>query len=107
MAKIVFEEPDGTERAIDIAEGQSIMEGAVRGGIVGIDADCGGACSCATCMVYVVDADWLNRLPTKDSSEAAMLEFCPHVQENSRLTCQIKVTPELEGLRLKVPPSQQ
>ena len=107
MAKIVFEEPDGRERAIDIAEGQSIMEGAVRAGVIGIDADCGGACSCATCMVYVVDAEWLSRLPTKDSAESAMLEFCPHVQENSRLTCQIKVTPEVEGLRLKVPPSQQ
>ena len=107
MAKIVFEEPDGTERAIDIAEGQSIMEGAVRSGVIGIDADCGGACSCATCMVYVVDAEWLSRLPAKDSSESAMLEFCPHVQKNSRLTCQIKVTTELEGLRLKVPPSQQ
>jgi ferredoxin, 2Fe-2S len=106
MAKIVFEEPDGTERAIDIAEGQSIMEGAVRGGIVGIDADCGGACSCATCMVYVDEA-WRERLPAKDSSESAMLEFCPHVQENSRLTCQIQVTGALEGLRLKVPPSQQ
>ena len=107
MAKIVFEEPDGRERAIDIAEGQSIMEGAVRSGVIGIDADCGGACSCATCMVYVVDGEWLSRLPEKDSSESAMLEFCPHVQENSRLTCQIKVTAELEGLRLKVPPSQQ
>ena len=107
MAKIVFEEPDGTERAVDLAEGQSIMEGAVRAGVIGIDADCGGACSCATCMVYVVNEEWFNRLPAKDSSESAMLEFCPHVQENSRLTCQIKVTAALEGLRLKVPPSQQ
>ena len=100
MAKIVFEEPDGTERAIDIANGQSIMEGAVRNGIVGIDADCGGACSCATCMVYVPE-DWLGR------TEQSMLEFCPHVQANSRLSCQIQVSDALDGLRLKVPQSQQ
>ena len=106
MTKIVFEEPDGTERALDLTDGQSIMEGAVRNGVVGIDADCGGACSCATCMVYVAE-DWRERLPAKDSSETAMLEFCPHVQENSRLSCQITVKPALEGLRLKVPPSQQ
>ena len=107
MAKIVFEEPDGRERAIDIAEGQSIMEGAVRAGVIGIDADCGGACSCATCMVYVVDAVWLSRLPEKESSESAMLEFCPHVQANSRLSCQLQVSDALDGLRLKVPQSQQ
>jgi len=106
MAQIVFEEPDGTERAIDIANGQSIMEGAVRSGIVGIDADCGGACSCATCMVYVPD-DWFGRLPAKDSTEQSMLEFCPHVQANSRLSCQIQVSDALDGLRLKVPTSQQ
>lgn len=106
MAKIVFEEPDGTERAIDIANGQSIMEGAVRNGIVGIDADCGGACSCATCMVYVPE-DWLGRLPAKDSTEQSMLEFCPHVQANSRLSCQVQVSDALDGLRLKVPQSQQ
>src|SRR5882724_6622547 len=106
MAKIVFEEPDGKEHAVDIANGQSIMEGAVRAAVSGIDADCGGACSCATCMVYVAE-EWRDRLPTKDSTEQAMLEFCPHAEENSRLSCQIQVTDALDGLRLKVPPSQQ
>jgi len=105
MARIIFEEPDGKEHAADIATGQSIMEGAVRNGVAGIDADCGGACSCATCMVYVAE-EWLGRLPAKDSTETAMLEFCPHVAENSRLSCQIPVTDALDGLRLKVPPSQ-
>jgi len=106
MAKIIFEEPGGKEHAVDIADGLSIMEGAVKNMVVGIDADCGGACSCATCMVYVPE-EWRDRLPAKDSTEQAMLEFCPHVDESSRLSCQIKVTAALDGLRLKVPDSQQ
>jgi 2Fe-2S ferredoxin len=105
MAKIIFEEPGGNEHAVDIADGLSIMEGAVKDMVVGIDADCGGACSCATCMVYVSE-EWRDRLPAKDSTEEAMLEFCPHVDETSRLSCQIKVTGALDGLRLKVPQSQ-
>ena len=105
MAKIIFEEPGGNEHAVDIADGLSIMEGAVKDMVVGIDADCGGACSCATCMVYVSE-EWRDRLPAKDSTEQAMLEFCPHVDETSRLSCQIKVTAALDGLRLKVPQSQ-
>ena len=106
MANIIFEEPGGNEHAVDIADGLSIMEGAVKNMVVGIDADCGGACSCATCMVYVPE-EWRDRLPIKDSTEQAMLEFCPHVDESSRLSCQIKVTAALDGLRLKVPDSQQ
>ena len=106
MAKIIFQEPGGNEHAVDIADGLSIMEGAVKNMVVGIDADCGGACSCATCMVYVPE-EWRDRLPAKDSTEQAMLEFCPHVDESSRLSCQIKVTAALDGLRLKVPDSQQ
>ncbi len=106
MANIIFEEPGGNEHAVDIADGLSIMEGAVKNMVVGIDADCGGACSCATCMVYVPE-EWRDRLPIKDSTEQAMLEFCPHVNESSRLSCQIKVTAALDGLRLKVPDSQQ
>ena len=105
MARIIFEEPGGNEHAVDIADGLSIMEGAVKNMVVGIDADCGGACSCATCMVYVSEK-WRDRLPVKDSTEQAMLEFCPHVNESSRLSCQIKVTAALDGLRLKVPESQ-
>jgi 2Fe-2S ferredoxin len=105
MAKITFEEVDGKERAVDMANGQSIMEGAVKAMVAGIDADCGGACSCATCMVYVAE-EWRDRLPPKESAETQMLEFCPHVQDGSRLTCQIPVTDALDGLRVKVPPSQ-
>ena len=106
MAKITFEDATGLEHVVDIKRGMSVMEGAIRNMVPGIDADCGGACSCATCMVYVPE-DWLARLPAKDSTEQSMLEFCPHVQANSRLSCQIQVSDALDGLRLKVPQSQQ
>ena len=105
MAKITFEEPDGKLHTVDMAGGQSVMEGAVKAMVAGIDADCGGACSCATCMVYVAP-EWEGKLPAKQSDEKQMLEFCPHVQENSRLTCQIPVTDALDGLTVKIPPSQ-
>jgi 2Fe-2S ferredoxin len=106
MAKIIFEEPGGNEHEVEMANGMSIMEGAVRNAVAGIDADCGGACSCATCMVYVSE-EWRERLPPIASDEKAMLEFCPHVDASSRLTCQITVADSLDGLRVKVPPSQQ
>ena len=105
MAKITFEEPDGKLHTVDMASGQSVMEGAVKAMVAGIDADCGGACSCATCMVYVAP-EWEARLPAKQPDEKQMLEFCPHVQPNSRLSCQIAVTDGLDGLMVKVPPSQ-
>jgi len=105
MAKIVFQSHDGKERTIEIANGLSIMEGAVRNGVAGIDADCGGACSCATCMVYVSE-EWWDRLPPKDAAEADMLEFSKAAAANSRLSCQIKVTDALDGIRLKTPKNQ-
>lgn len=106
MAKITFETADGQEHTIDIANGLSIMEGAVRNMVPGIDADCGGTCSCATCMVYV-PPEWAGKLPPKKSDEEAMIEFCPLHNETSRLSCQIDVTDEMDGLRLKVPESQR
>jgi 2Fe-2S ferredoxin len=105
MAKITFQQPNGEEKTVDIANGLSIMEGAVRNMVPGIDAECGGACACATCMVYV-PAEWCARLPAKESAEEGMLQFCPHVDERSRLSCQISVTDALDGLRLLVPESQ-
>jgi 2Fe-2S ferredoxin len=105
MAKITFETADGKEQTLEIATGLSVMEGAVKGMVSGIDADCGGACSCATCMVYV-SPEWSERLPAQSSDEKAMLEFSPHVAATSRLSCQIKVADELDGLRVKVPASQ-
>ena len=93
MAKITFEEPDGNLRTVDMAAGQSVMEGAVRASVAGIDTDCGGACSCATCMVHVAE-EWRDRLPAKDAAEKQMLELCPHVEAKSRLT-QIMAIPPL------------
>jgi 2Fe-2S ferredoxin len=105
MAKITFITHDGQEQTVEIADGWSLMEGAVRNGVPGIDADCGGACACATCHVYV-DPAWLAALPPKSDSEDAMLDFALVTSPNSRLSCQIKVTPALDGLIVRVPVSQ-
>jgi 2Fe-2S ferredoxin len=105
MAKITYIEFDGTEHAIDVKNGLSVMEGAVKNNIPGIDADCGGACACATCHVYV-QGDWLEKTGDKSAMEESMLDFAENVQDNSRLSCQIKVSDELEGLTVKMPQSQ-
>lgn len=106
MPKITFIQPDGTEQAVEIAIGWSVMEGAVRSLVPGIDADCGGACACATCHVYV-DPAWVQKLPKKDAMEEDMLDFAWNSDPvRSRLTCQIKVSPELDGLRVQMPEKQ-
>jgi 2Fe-2S ferredoxin len=94
---------DGTR--IEIGIGETVMSGAVRAGIDGIQAVCGGSCSCATCHVYV-EQPWFDQLPKASEDEANMLEFAAHVQENSRLSCQIKMTEELDGLVVRMPPGQ-
>ena len=105
MAKITYIEHDGTEHVIDVKTGLSVMEGAVKNNIPGIDADCGGACACATCHVYVKD-EWLEKTGTRSAMEESMLDFAEGVEANSRLSCQIKVTDELEGLTVRMPESQ-
>ncbi|MBJ7412652.1 MAG: 2Fe-2S iron-sulfur cluster binding domain-containing protein [Phenylobacterium sp.] len=105
MAKITYIEHDGTEHVIDVKPGLTVMEGAVKNNIPGIDADCGGACACATCHVYVDEA-WLAKTGTKSSMEESMLDFAESVQDNSRLSCQIKVTDDLDGLKVTMPESQ-
>jgi 2Fe-2S ferredoxin len=106
MPKITYIEHDGTEHVIDVRPGLSVMEGAVKNNVPGIDAECGGSCSCATCHVYVDDA-WRARLGDKTLVEASMLEFAENVAENSRLSCQIKVADALDGLVVRMPQSQQ
>jgi len=106
MAKLTFIQKDGTRQEVEGQNGMTVMEAAVKNMVPGIDADCGGTCSCATCMVYV-PPEWADRLPAKKSDEQAMIEFCPHSNETSRLSCQIDVTDALDGLRLKVPESQR
>ena len=105
MPKIKFIEPDGTEHVVDIPLGWSMMEGAVRNLVPGIDADCGGACACATCHVYV-DPAWLAALPAKGEMEETMLDFAIGAAPNSRLSCQIRVTSDMDGLVVRVPVSQ-
>ena len=105
MAKITYIEHDGTEHVVDVKPGQSVMEGAVKHNIPGIDADCGGACACATCHVYV-DPAWTGKTGEKSAMEESMLDFAEAVEDNSRLSCQIKVTDELDGLVVRMPESQ-
>ena len=107
MTKITFIEPDGSVQACDLEDGLSLMEGAVRNGVSGIDADCGGACACATCHVYVDDA-WIDRVGAPSSMEENMLEIAAsEVTPASRLSCQIKVRSEFDGLIVRLPESQR
>lgn len=106
MVKITYIQFDGTQTTVDVAPGLTVMEGARDNGIKGIEADCGGACACSTCHVYV-DAAWVDRLPAKDSMEEDMLDFAYNPDPaTSRLTCQLKVTPEIEGLVVRMPEKQ-
>ncbi len=105
MPKITYIEHDGTAHTVEAEEGLSVMDGAVNNGVPGIDADCGGACACATCHVYV-DPAWEHLTGEKNESEAAMISFANGVEPNSRLSCQIKVTAELDGLVVRMPAGQ-
>ena len=105
MAKIKYIEFSGGEHEIDVSSGLTVMEGAIKNKIPGIDADCGGACACATCHVYVAK-DWIENLPPKEDSEDDMLDFAFDVKDNSRLSCQITVSDELDGLVVNMPEKQ-
>ena len=105
MVKIIYADHSGTEREVDANIGESVMEAAVRNNIPGIDADCGGACACATCHVYV-DPEFLPKTGEQEAMEQSMLDFADGVQETSRLSCQISVSAELEGMKVTTPESQ-
>ena len=105
MPKITYIEHSGTPHTVDVPVGLTVMEGAVNNNIPGIDADCGGACACSTCHVYV-NPDWVAKLPAREDMEVDMLDFAYEPNERSRLTCQIKVTPELDGLVVQMPEKQ-
>ena len=105
MAKITFIQHNGTEQTVDGLPGMSVMETAVKNMVAGIDADCGGACACATCHVYVDEA-WLDKTGDKSAMEESMLDFAENVEPNSRLSCQIKVSDALDGLIVRLPESQ-
>lgn len=105
MPTLHFQTPEGTPITLDAQEGWSVMEAAVNHNVAGIDADCGGACACATCHVYI-DRHWLDRLPPMSEQEARMLEFAVGVRDNSRLSCRLVVDARLDGLVLSIPDSQ-
>ena len=105
MAKITYIEHDGREHVVDVKPGLSVMEGAIRNNVPGIDADCGGACACATCHVYVDEA-WREATGGQSAMEESMLDFAEEVQPNSRLSCQIRVSDALDGLIVRLPENQ-
>jgi 2Fe-2S ferredoxin len=106
MARITYIEHDGTSHELEVESGLSVMEGAVRNGVPGIDADCGGACACATCHVYIAH-NWTKKVGPASNEESDLLEFTETIRSNSRLSCQIEVTAELDGLVVHMPESQR
>ena len=105
MAKITYIENSGYSQTIEVTNGLSVMEGAVQNDIPGIDADCGGGMACATCHVYVKE-EWLNKLPAKEDGEEDMLDMAYEPNKFSRLSCQVIVSNELDGLVVSIPSKQ-
>ena len=105
MAKITYIQPDGTQQTVSADVGMTVMEAAKRDVIAGIEAECGGACACATCHVYV-DAAWTEKTGKPSAMEEDMLDFAFDVRPESRLACQIKITAALDGLVVRVPAKQ-
>ena len=105
MTKLTFVAFDGTRFDVEAANGSTVMENAIRAGVPGIEAECGGACACATCHVYV-DEEWSAKVGTPQVMEEDMLDFAYDVRPTSRLSCQIRVSDELDGLSVHVPERQ-
>ena len=105
MPKITFIEQNGTEHVVDGEAGMSVMETAIKNMVPGIDADCGGACACATCHVYV-DPEWADKVGKPEAMEESMLDFAYEPKENSRLSCQIQISDTLDGLVVRLPEFQ-
>jgi len=105
MPKITYIDASGKERVVEAKNGMTVMETAIKHNIPGIDADCGGACACATCHVYV-DGAFTDKVGKPSAMEQSMLDFAENVKENSRLSCQIKIRDDLDGLKVTTPESQ-
>ena len=105
MAKIQFIDFGGTARTVEAEPGSTVMEAAIKNGVPGIEAECGGACACATCHVYI-EPDWQEKVGAPSSMEEDMLDFAFDVRPNSRLACQIQVKAELDGLTVRTPEKQ-
>ena len=105
MPKITYVSHDGKSQTVEAEVGSTVMENAIRNMVPGIEAECGGACACATCHVYVDEA-WYGKVGAPEPMEEDMLDFAYDVRPTSRLSCQIKVTPALDGLVVRVPERQ-
>ncbi len=105
MTAITYIDAAGKSRTVEADDGSTVMETALRNSVPGIEAECGGACACATCHVYV-DAAWISRLPKPEQMEEDMLDFAFDVRPGSRLSCQIKVSAALNGLTVTTPEKQ-
>ncbi|WP_068085745.1 2Fe-2S iron-sulfur cluster-binding protein [Polycladidibacter stylochi] len=105
MPKITFITHDGTRQEVEAAAGSTVMEAAIKHMVPGIEAECGGACACATCHVYV-DPQWVDKTGSPEPMEEDMLDFAQDVRDTSRLCCQIKLEDNLDGLIVHVPESQ-
>tara|TARA_Y100000590_G_scaffold437203_1_gene558597 strand:+ start:230 stop:550 length:321 start_codon:yes stop_codon:yes gene_type:complete len=105
MPNITYIENNGTSHTIDVPNGITVMEGAVQNNIPGIDADCGGGMACATCHVYVKE-EWFDKLPKKEDGEEDMLDMAFEPKKNSRLSCQLIVSDDLDGLIVNMPSKQ-
>ena len=105
MSKITYQDTKGNSKTIDVENGLTVMEGAIQNDIPGIDADCGGAMACATCHVYV-DEHWLNKIKKAEEAEIDMIDMAHEPKTNSRLSCQIIVSDELDGLVVTTPVKQ-
>ena len=105
MPKITYIDYQGNSKTVEVENGLSVMEGAVQNEITGIDADCGGSMACATCHVYV-EEKWLNKIPKAEEAEVDMIDMAYEPKKNSRLSCQIIVSDELDGLKVTTPEKQ-
>ena len=105
MPKITYIDQKGNSKTIDVANGLTVMEGAVQNNVPGIDADCGGSMACATCHVYVEDS-WFNKIPKAEEAEIDMIDMAYKPKKNSRLSCQLIVSEKLEGIVVTTPDKQ-
>jgi 2Fe-2S ferredoxin len=105
MAKIIYKDYQGNSKTIEVEKGLSVMEGAIQNDIPGIDADCGGAMACSTCHVYV-EENWFNIIPKAEDAEVDMIDMAYEPKKNSRLSCQIIISDELDGLEITTPEKQ-
>ena len=105
MPKITYIDKSNNSKTIEVENGLSVMEGAIQNDIPGIDADCGGSMACATCHVYVKE-EWLNKIPKAEDAEVDMIDMAHEPKNNSRLSCQLIVSDELDGLTVTTPEKQ-